>query len=165
MATARNGFVKFGSFEGEATDKKHANWSILYSVSAPITRATGGFEQSERAVGSTAVSNVVVVKDLDSESVKLQKACATGQLLPTVQVDLCTTVAGGTSPFLTYAFENVIITHYDLQDPRTPDQLLPMEKVAFTYTKATWTYVKYGDDGSSKGKVSESYTIGSTSGS
>lgn len=162
MAVARSGFVKFGSFEGEATDSKHANWSILYSVSAPITRSTGGFLQSERATGATAVGTVTVVKDLDSVSVKLQKACATGQVLPTVKVELCTAVPGGTQPFLTYEFEKVIITHYDLVDAQSADRLLPRETVAFTYTKATWTYVKYGDDGTSKGKVSESYTIGSS---
>lgn len=163
MALARNGFVRFGSYEGEATDTKHAGWSTLMSVSAPVSRATGGYEQSERGVGATAVGMVTVIKDLDAVSVKLQKACATGLLLPSVKVELCTTVQGGTLPFLSYEFEKVIITYYDLEDPRSLDHLLPMEKIAFTYTKATWTYVKYGDDGTSKGKVSESYTIGSGS--
>ncbi len=162
MALARNGFVKFGSYEGEATDSKHTGWSSLFSVSAPINRATGGYEQSERGAGATAVGMVTVVKDLDAVSVKLQKACATGLVVPSVKIELCTTVPGGALPFLTYDFEKVIITHYDLEDPRSLDHLLPMEHVAFTYTKATWTYVKYGDDGTSKGKVSESYTIGSS---
>lgn len=161
---ARTGFVQFGSFEGEATDSKHVGWSILHSVSAPISRATGGFEQSERGAGATAVGKVIVIKNVDSASVKLQKACAAGQLLPKVQVDLCTTVPGGNLPFLTYEFENVILTHYDLEDPGGGQELVPNEQVVFTYTKATWTYTKFGDDGSSKGKVSESFTIGSKSG-
>lgn len=160
MAIARNGFVQFGSFEGEATDSKHSGWSILVSVSAPISRTTGGFSQSERGAGGTAVGTVTVVKDLDATSVKLQKACAKGQVLPTVKVDLCTQVPGGLSPFLSYVFENAIITHYDLEDPRSQEQLL--ESVSFTYTKATWTYVKYGPDGTSQGKVSESYAIGAS---
>ena len=44
MASTRSGFVKFGDFEGEATDSKHKGWSIMHSLSAPLTRATGGFE-------------------------------------------------------------------------------------------------------------------------
>lgn len=161
MALVRNGFVKFGSYEGEATDTKHTGWSTLFRVSAPVSRATGGYQQSERAAGATAVGMVTLVKDLDAASVKLQKACATGLVLPNVKVELCTTVPGGTLPFLSYEFEKVILTHYDLEDPRSFEHLLPMETIAFTYTKATWTYAKFGDDGTSKGKVSESYTIGS----
>lgn len=162
MAIARNGFVQFGSFEGESTDSKHKGWSILVAVSAPISRTTGGYSQSERGAGGTTVGTVTVVKDLDAASVKLQKACAKGQVLPTVKVDLCTQVSGGLSPFLSYVFENAIITHYDLADPRSHEHVQPLESVSFTYTKATWTYVKYGPDGTSQGKVSDSYAIGAS---
>lgn len=160
MATIRNGFVKIGEFEGEATDSKHKGWSVIYSVSAPLTRATGGFEQSERAAGATAVGNVTLVKDLDAASVKIQKACATGQKLPKVKIELCTTVDSASQPYLTYEFENVIVTHYDLEEPADPKRLGPTERISFTYTKATWTYGKFGSDGASQGKVTESYTIG-----
>jgi type VI secretion system Hcp family effector len=161
MATIRSGFVKLGSFEGESSDAKHTGWSIVHAVSAPISRLTGGFAESERGAGATAVGTVTLVKDLDSASVKIQKACATGQKLPTVKIELCTTVSGGSQPYLTYEFENVIITSYDLEDPADSKRLEPTEKLSFTYTKATWTYGKFGVDGSSKGKVTESYTIGS----
>lgn len=160
MATTRSGFVKVGEFEGEATDSKHKGWSVLYSMSAPLTRMTGGFEQSERAAGATAVGNVTVVKDLDTASVKIQKACATGQKLPKVKIELCTTVDSASQPYLTYEFENVIVTHYDLEEPADPKRLGPTERISFTYTKATWTYGKFGSDGASQGKVTESYTIG-----
>ena len=163
MATTRNGFVKVGEFEGEATDSKHKGWSVLYSVSAPLTRTTGGFEQGERAVGATAVGTVTVVKDLDTASVKIQKACATGQKLPKVKVELCTTVEGSSQPYLAYEFENVIIAHYDLEEPADSKRLGPTERISFTYTKATWTYGKFGSDGASQGKVTESYTIGAKS--
>jgi len=163
MASTRSGFVKFGDFEGEATDSKHKGWSIMYSMSAPLTRTTGGFEQSERALGATAVGNVTVVKDLDTASVKIQKACATGQKLPKVKVELCTTVESSSQPYLTYEFENVIVTNYDLEEPSDTNRLGPTEKISFTYTKATWTYCKFGIDGASQGKVTESYTIGAKS--
>lgn len=163
MAMIRNGFVKIGEFEGEATDSKHKGWSVIYSVSAPLARATGGFEQSERAAGATAVGNVTLVKDLDAASVKIQKACATGQKLPKVKIELCTTVDSASQPYLTYEFENVIVTHYDLEEPADSKRLGPTERISFTYTKATWTYGKFGSDGASQGKVTESYTIGAKS--
>jgi hypothetical protein len=89
----RNGFVKVGEFEGEATDSKHKGWSVMYSLSAPLTRATGGFEQSERAGGRRPSGRSPWSRISTPPRVKIQKACATGQKLPKVKVELCTTVA------------------------------------------------------------------------
>jgi type VI secretion system secreted protein Hcp len=160
MASTRSGFVKFGDFEGEATDSKHKGWSIMHSLSAPLTRATGGFEQSERGGGATAVGQITVVKDLDAATVKIQKACVSGQKLSKVKVELCTTTGGGTQPYLTYELEDVIVTAYDLEEPADSKNLQPTERVSFTYGKATWTYGKFGTDGASQGKVIDNYTVG-----
>jgi type VI secretion system Hcp family effector len=161
MASTRSGFVKFGDFEGESTDSKHKGWSIMHSLSAPLTRATGGFEQSERGVGATAVGQATVVKDLDSATVKIQKACVSGQKLSKVKVELCTTTGGATQPYLTYELEDVIVTAYDLADPDDSTAIQPTERVTFTYGKATWTYGKFGTDGASQGKVTDNFTVGS----
>lgn len=160
MAVTRNGFAKFGEFEGEATDARHKGWSIMHAVSAPLTRTTGGYDQAERTVGATAVGQVTVVKDLDASSVKIQKALVTGQKLSKVKVELCTTVGGQSQPYLAYEFEDVIVTGYDLEDPADAKRLEPTERVAFTYAKATWTYAKFGTDGTGQGKVTDSYTVG-----
>ena len=160
MASTRSGFVKFGDFEGEATDSKHKGWSILHSLSAPLTRATGGFEQSERGGGATAVGQITVVKDLDAATVKIQKACVSGQKLAKVTIELCTVTGGATQPYLVYELEDAIVTAYDLEDPTDPKGLQPTERVSFTYGKATWTYGKFGIDGSSQGKVTDNYTVG-----
>ena len=160
MASTRSGFVKFGDFEGEATDSKHKGWSIVHTLSAPLTRATGGFEQSERGGGAPAVGKVTVVKDLDAATVKIQKACVTGQKLSKVKVELCTTTGGETQPYLSYELEDVVVTSYDLEDPADSKHLQPTERVSFTYGKVTWTYGKFGTDGSSQGKVTESFTVG-----
>ena len=160
MASTRSGFVKFGDFEGEATDSKHKGWSIMYALSAPLTRATGGFEQSERGGGATAVGQITVVKDLDAATVKIQKACVSGQKLSKVKVELCTTTGGGTQPYLSYELEDVIVTAYDLEEPADSKNLQPTERVSFTYGKATWTYGKFGTDGSSQGKVTDNFTVG-----
>lgn len=160
MASTRSGFVKFGDFEGEATDSKHKGWSIVHTLSAPLTRATGGFEQSERGGGATAVGKVTVVKDLDAATVKIQKACVTGQKLSKVKVELCTMTGGETQPYLSYELEDVVVTSYDLEDPADSKHLQPTERVSFTYGKVTWTYGKFGTDGLSQGKVTESFTVG-----
>jgi type VI secretion system secreted protein Hcp len=160
MATTRSGYVKFGDYEGEATDSKHKGWSIMHSLSAPLARATGGFEQSERGGGATAVGHVTIVKDLDAATVKLQKACVSGQKLPKVKVELCTMTGGATQPYLCYELEDVIVTAYDLEDPADSKNLQPTERVSLSYGKVTWTYAKFGTDGSSQGKVTDTFTVG-----
>jgi len=160
VASTRSGFVKIGDFEGEASDSKHKGWSIMYWLSAPLARATGGFEQSERGGGATAVGQVTVVKDLDAATVKIQKACVSGQKLSKAKVELCTMTGGSMQPYLAYEFEDVIVTAYDLEDPAEPMHGQPTERVSFTYGKVTWTYGKFGTDGSSQGKVTDNYTVG-----
>ena len=159
----QQGYVKLGDIEGEATDSKHEGWSILHRFCVPIVRTTGGYQQRERAVGSTGLGDAIVVKDVDSASVKIQKACATGQLLPKVQVNLCTTENGTSQVYLSYEFENVIIVGYDLQDMVGSEQLYVCERVSLSYNKVTWTYVKFDKSGKSQGKVTDSYTVGSKS--
>ena len=158
-----SGFVKIGDFEGESTDSNHSKWSILQGLSAPITRTTGGFQQRERTVGATCLGDVLVIKNLDSASVKVQKACATGQLLPKVEIELCTVVNGSAEPYLTYELENVIVTSYDLAESGEPGRILPCDRIGLSYTKVTWTYTKYDTMGKSQGKVSDSYAIGEKS--
>lgn len=156
MTGTRNGFVKVGDFEGESTDSKHKGWSLLQSFSAPLSRTTGGFEQSERALGATALGDAVIVKDLDSASVKIQKACVTGQKITKVKVEMCTAVEGALEAYLAYEFENVIVTGYDIDVFSQP----PTERVRLSYTKVTWTYTKFGPTGASQGKVTDSFAIG-----
>lgn len=160
MAGTRSGFVKFGDFEGEASDGTHKGWSIMHSLSAPLSRATGGFEQSERSGGATTVGHVTVVKDLDAATVKIQKACVSGQKLSKVMVELCTMTGGASQPYLSYELDDVIVTAYDLEDPDDSKAIQPTERVSFTYGKATWTYCKFGADGSSQGKVTDNFTVG-----
>jgi type VI secretion system Hcp family effector len=74
---------------------------------------------------------------------------------------LCTTTDGGTQPYLTYELEDVIVTAYDLADPDDSKAIQPTERVTFTYGKVTWTYGKFGTDGSSQGKVTDNFTVGS----
>ena len=52
------------------------------------------------------------------------------------------------------------MTAYDLEDPADSKNLQPTERVSFTYGKVTWTYGKFGIDGSSQGKVTDNYTVG-----
>jgi len=163
MNPALTGYILVGSFQGECTDSEHVNWTRIQRIWARTTRTTGGFQQSQIGLGGTSVGDVSVLKEIDSASVKIQYACATGQSIPTVTIELCTIVSGSSLPFLAYTLSNAIVTGYELDLDSESDRMVPCEKITFTYTQATWAYTKYNGMGVSQGTISESYSIGQSS--
>ncbi len=95
-----------------------------------------------------------VIKHIDQASPKLYKACCTGEQC-TVVIDHYRITADGTEEkYFTVKLEDAIVVS---MVKRTPITFLPenkpysdMEKVAFTYSKITWTYndgnIEYVDD-------------------
>jgi type VI secretion system secreted protein Hcp len=163
MNSALTGYIQVGSFQGECTDDEHANWTRIQRLWARTTRTVGGFQQSQVGLGGTSVGEVAVLKEVDAASVKIQYACATGQSIPTVTIELFTIVSGNSLTFLNFTLSSAIVIGYELDLDSESGRLIPCEKITFTYTQATWTYTKYNSMGVSQGTISESYSIGQTS--
>jgi type VI secretion system Hcp family effector len=97
---------------------------------------------------------------MDNSSVKLQKACASGEKISKVEIHLCTVLSDKREPFLIYELEDAFITSYQFAAQITENSGVPTESVSFNFNKITWTYVSYGQDGKKRGKLKESYKIG-----
>lgn len=82
------GYIKVGDFEGGSADAQHTGWSEIIGLNAAVERKTGSFIKSDNPVGSTSLGDVIVEKLVDAASVKLMKACATGQKIPKVQIQM-----------------------------------------------------------------------------
>jgi len=154
-------YIKMGDIKGEATDQDHKDWILLESLSSPIYRSIpAGAKDQQRTKGETSLGDIVVVRQLDKSSTKLQEACASGKFFPEVEVHFCTTVKGKQEPYLTYKLKNVIVTSYSFHG-NSSGSPLPSEEVTLAFTEAEWTYVvvdpKTGDK---KGNVPGKYTPG-----
>jgi type VI secretion system secreted protein Hcp len=147
-------FMKLGDIQGESTDKNHKNWITIQSLTSPIHRSIPeGARDQQRARGETTLGDIVVVRELDKSSTKLQEACATGEFYSEVQIDLCTQVKGTAEPYLTYKLKNVIVTSYTFNGNASGDPV-PTEEITLNATKAEWTYVEMDTEtGSKKGNV------------
>jgi len=154
------GFVKIGDFNGDATDRGHKGWSNAVSISAPITHAVGYHGGSQKGKGQTSIGNIDLVKEVDSATVKIQRACAMGKKIPKVQVHICTVVGDQREPFLMYELEDVYVTGYSLSTGFSDSAAALTENVSLNFTKVTWTYVVVGQDGKKQGKLQESYKVG-----
>src|SRR5919108_6051429 len=101
-------YMKMGDIKGEATDESHKEWIIIDALNAHVSRSIPqGAKDQQRTKGETMLGDVVVARQLDKSSTKLQEACACGKFFPEVEVHFCTTVKGKQEPYLTYKLKNV----------------------------------------------------------
>ncbi len=151
-------FVKLGDIEGEASDTDHQKWIIIDSMSSPIHRSIPeGAKDQQRTRGETTLGDIVVVRQLDKSSTKLQEACANGTFYPEVEVHFCTTVKDKQEPYLKYKLSNVIVTSYGIHANAAGDPQ-PSEEVTLGYTEVEWTYVVLDPNtGDAKGQVPAKY--------
>ncbi len=151
-------FMKLGDIKGEATDTGHKDWIIIESLSAPIFRSVPeGAKDQQRTKGETTLGDVVVTRQLDKSTTKLQEACANGTFFKEVEVHFCTTVKNTQEPYLTYKLADVIISSFS-QHANSSGNPLPSEQFTMGYTAVEWTYIvvdpKTGDK---KGNVPAKY--------
>ena len=154
-------FMKLKDIPGESTDGGHKDWILIESMSSPIHRSVPeGAKDQQRTKGHTTLGDVVVVRQLDKSSTKLQENCANGTFFKEVEIHFCTTVKNKQEPYLTYKLQDVIITSYSFHGVES-GQPLPSEQITLNCTAAEWNYVvvdpKTGDN---KGNVPGKYNPG-----
>jgi len=165
------GFVKIGDFEGGSADAQHVGWSDILGLDCEISRKIGSFIKSQNPVGSTELSDVCVVKVIDGATPKIQKACASGQKLSKVTIHVTSTINGQSRVTLEYELQDAIVARYGIGSTEAPGDGsttgrlpggLPVERVCFGFAKVSWIFHKMDATGSSRGKIEESDTVGSS---
>jgi type VI secretion system secreted protein Hcp len=130
-------------------------------MSSPLFRSIpSGAKDQQRTKGETTIGDVVIVRQLDKSSTKLQEACANGTFFKEVEIHLCTTVKNKQEPYLTYKFADAIITSYSFHGNASGSPL-PTEQISINGSKFDWVYIvvdpKTGDN---KGNVPGKYSPG-----
>lgn len=134
-------YMKLGDIKGEATDTDHKDWIIIESMSSPIFRSVpSGAKDQQRTKGETSLGDIVVSRQLDKSSTKLQEACANGTFFKEVEIHFCSTVKNKQEPYLTYKLFDVIVSSYSFHG-NSSGSPLPSEQVTLGYTKVEWTYI------------------------
>jgi len=156
-------YLKIGDIKGESTEQDHKEWVIIESMSASINRTIPqGAKDQQRTKGETSLSDVVVTRQMDKSSTKLQQACAAGKFFPEVEVHFCSTVKNKQEPYLKYKLGNVIVSSYSM-GAQADGGSLPQETVTLGFTKAEWTYVILDPEtGDVKGNVPAAYEPGTS---
>jgi type VI secretion system secreted protein Hcp len=151
-------FMKLGDIKGSATDEDHKDWIIIENTSSAIMRSIrDGAKDQQRTQGETVLADVVVVRQMDKSTPKLQEACANGTFLKEVEIDFCTTIKNKEEPYYQIKLSDVIITGHSF-DANSYADPLPSENVSLGFSKIEWTwYVMDPKTGDGQGKVATKY--------
>jgi type VI secretion system secreted protein Hcp len=134
-SAAYDAFLKFDGVTGETTIKGEEGaiklTSFEFSATSVADTTTG------LASGKRQLSEIVVTKAADTTSVGIFKSFLTGENKQNVEIDFVTTEHEGAKPYLTFKFENVLISSYSLSSGGDR----PTESISFNYQKIETTYV------------------------
>lgn len=155
-------FVKIGDIKGNSLDQNHKDWVIIDSMSSPIMRTIPqGAVAQQRVRGGTTLADVVVTRQLDKSSTKLQEACANGTLFKEVEVHFCTQLKNKNEPYLIYKLKDVIVSSYALSAQAGQNAPQPVEQISLNYSAVEWTYVDIDEKtGDVRGQVPAQYDAG-----
>lgn len=148
-------FAKFDSIKGESTDDKHKDQIEVLSFSHGIHQNVSSTASSAggAATGRSEHDDFTIVKHIDAATPKLLEACAKGQHLKDVTIEICR--AGGDKlTFMVIKMEQVMVSHVIPSGTAKGDDDLPTESVSLNYGSITWEYTQQKrQDGSGGGKI------------
>ncbi|WP_373500435.1 Hcp family type VI secretion system effector [Desulfococcus sp.] len=146
-------FLKIDGIKGESTDDKHKEWIEILSFSwgcnqqASASASTSGGGSTQRV----DFADFNIVKTMDSASPLLFKACAKGDHIKEVILELCRAAGDEKLKFMEYKMADVIISNVSVGGSGSGDST---ESVSFNYGKIEQTYTKQKrEDGTAGGNV------------
>jgi len=158
---AFDAFIKIDGIPGESSDDKHKDWIEILSYSMGITQPTSGSASTSGGATSERAhfQDFSIVKALDKASPKIAQACAGGQHIKEVKVELCR--AGGDKvKYMEYKMSDCIISSFRPGGSAHGGETLPLEEVAFNYGKIEFTYTQQKRaDGSGGGNVAGGWDL------
>jgi type VI secretion system secreted protein Hcp len=152
-------YVEFaGSTElqGDSTDQAHANQievkSFRHLLNQPksSSASSAGGHTAER----TEHGEIILVKDIDKSTSKLNRAASAGTTYPTVNITFYRAYGGSSSTSTSQTrvdYYKVVLSNVVVSSSETvvADGELPEQTIGLKYGKITWEYKQHKMDGSS----------------
>lgn len=139
-------FIKFDGLKGESTDAKHKDEIDVEAWSWGETHTAGPGGGGGGGVGKVSMQDFHFVMRLNSASIGLMKACATGQHIK--EAMLSARKAGkGQQEYLVVKFQDVLISSYQTGGSEGGG-IVPTDQVSFNFAKIDVEYRQQKSDGS-----------------
>jgi type VI secretion system secreted protein Hcp len=142
-------FAKYDGIDGESIDEDHPNWINILEYEWGLERAEAPLESRRR--GAAEIAPFVMTFDYEKAAPKLLEKCATGAVIPKLEVELATSFGETLPIYLRYEMKNVSCTAYQVGG--VADGTRPGVLIANNFEEIKVTYTEYDDTGSSQGKI------------
>lgn len=149
---AADNFLKIDGIKGESTDEKHKDWIEILSYNFGVSQMASAASPSATASAGGAradFQDLSIVKMMDKSSPMLVKACAKGDPIKEVTLELCRPT-GNKSVYMEFKLTKVIVSSLSIGGGGGGE---PTESVTFNYGKIELTYTPFDRDGKAMGKV------------
>ena len=155
-------FMKISTIPGESTDEKHAEWIELQSLNWDLAQKAGSAGVSAlggQTGGRADFGDFQIVKLLDKASPKLALACASGEHIPEVIVELCK-AGGDKQKYYEVKLADVVISSYQYGGTKTGNEPVPHEQIGMRYSKVGINYIQMDNKtGKAKGNVQTGWDL------
>ena len=154
-----DGYVKFEGFDGESMDKDHKGWCDILAFEQGVSKPSQGASGSTRRRGAVIFEDIVIVKELDKTSPKLQEACWKGNTIPKVEIHITEYFRdAGDVVIYQYELKNVMITSYLIGSEDVENEY-PTETMTLNFEEIKITYTECDSEGKKKGNVETEFKV------
>jgi type VI secretion system secreted protein Hcp len=134
-------YLKYGAFEGSATEQGHTKWIELDSFHWGVARGIGTAARgsTSREHSEPSISEITVTKRMDKASPKLFLDAVAGKLDSKVSIHFTTTNKGKVETFLKFELENTGISGYSVSSGGD----MPVESLSLNFNKIAKTFTGF----------------------
>lgn len=140
-------YLKVEGIDGEVIQADHVGWIEVLAYSHNLKLSYDA--DAARSAGSVEHAPLRVTKMVDKASPKLYQKCSTGEMIPSVMLDLCFNDA---TQEVFYQIELLNAQIVSVQEYGLALGDSPTETVSFVYESIRWIYTEW-EGGSKKGTV------------
>lgn len=134
-------YLQLKGIDGESTDKGHEKWMEIESFSWGVQQSASS--RASTAGGATSAradfGDLSVVKMMDSASPNIYLACASGQHIDEVTVDMMRSGGADKVKYMEIKLKDVIISSVSLGGGGNS---IPVETLSLNYGEINWTYTQ-----------------------
>jgi len=134
-------YIKVEGIEGSSTDADHKKWIEILSYSHSITQPINASMAGRRAEGRAQWGDFVIIKEKDKASPLLAHACASGNHIPKVEVELMAAGAAGTNKrnrYMRFQLQDVYVSAFRSGGGGGTQR--PTEEVCLNFGKIKWEF-------------------------
>ena len=151
-----NIFIDVDGVDGESKDDAHDKWIEVLSSDFSMSSPSSGTGSTRRR-GEIVFEDIILTKEIDKSTPKLQEKCAKGAVIPEVEIDVTRNVGGYPITVIRYVLKNVMLTSF-ISTAGTSEEP-PMDTFTLNYEEIKVTYTELDDEGGSKGNVEWEYKL------